>query len=56
MKTTEQQIQDLIAAIEKQEGNIQVLQAKLSALVRKQRTEGTITAESAQGGAQLLQE
>lgn len=56
MKTTEEQIRDLIAQIEKQEGNIHVLQAKLAKLVRQSVAKKETTNESTQGGSQLLQE
>jgi hypothetical protein len=58
MKTIEEQIKELITAIEKKEGDIASLEAKLTTLIRRniKKDGGTITSESAQGGAQLLQE
>ena len=57
MKTVEEQIRDLVTQIEKNEGNILVAQAKLTALIRKNigsvAKESTTTNEST---AQLLQE
>ncbi len=58
MKTIEEQIKELITAIEKKEGDIAALEAKLTSLIRRniKKDGGTITSESAEGKAQLLQE
>lgn len=58
MKTVEEQIKELITAIEKKEGDIASLEAKLTSLIRRnlKKDGGSVTSESTQSGAQLLQE
>jgi hypothetical protein len=56
-KSLEEQIQDLVVAIEKKEGDITALQSKLTALVRQQFAFGKKdVSESAPSQSQLLQE
>ena len=51
-------VRDVITAIEKKEGDIAALEAKLTSLIRRniKKDGGTITSESAEGKSQLLQE
>jgi hypothetical protein len=55
MKTVDEQIRDLVAQIEKNEGNIAVLQSKLVALMRQNLS--SLAKESTnESKAELLQE